>query len=153
MAGSTAHNAALGSNITVTLSCSDGSVRAQQFLSDMTDITITPKPIYSSKHGIGVDLPHRQMTMINYDVSVTGEMVGNIISFQAAAKASAASRGSRDTPTYTMGIDCDAGANGAWSLTLKRGTYSGGPMTIGGQNVPLTQKWDAEFQELDVSGG
>jgi len=149
MAGTTAHNAALGSNITVTLSCSDGGVKAQAFTTDMSEILITPTLTFNSKHPIGADLPHEQQIMEYYECVVRGEVTGNILAFQAAAKASAARRGSRATPTYTMGIDCDAGANGAWSLTLKQGTYRGGPMTIGQQNAAITQEWNGRFMELD----
>jgi len=150
MAGAIAHNAALGNNITVTLSCSDSSVKAQQFMSDMSEITITPTLTFNSKHPIGADLPHEQQTMEYYECIVRGEVTGNIIAFQAAAKSSAARRGSRATPTYTMGIDCDAGENGNWSLTLKQGTYRGGPMHIGQQNAAITQEVNLRFMELDV---
>ena len=146
-------DALLGQDCTVTVTCDDSSVETKAVTQDMSEVVITPSITSTQKHNVGADLKHEQQTDEEYTVELRGESVANYNSLHFAAAASAARRGNRTTPTYTVTVVANGGPKGAWTATVKFCRYQSGPLTITQNNAPVTTQCSFRGYELDFNLG
>jgi hypothetical protein len=148
-----AQDALLGQDCSVTVTCDDPNVHTGAVTQDVTEVIITPAITSTQKHNVGDDLRHEQQTDEEYTVELRGESVADYNSLHFAAMASAARRGNRTTPTYTITVVANGGPKGAWTVTVKFCRYQSGPLTITQNNAPVTTNVSWRGYELDFHPG
>lgn len=146
-------DALLGQDCRVTVTCDDPNVQTKAVTQDIAEVLITPSITSTQKHNVGEDLKHEQQTDEEYTVEMRGESVANYNSLHFAAMASAARRGNRTTPQYTITVVANGGPKGAFTATVKHCRYQTGPFTITQNNAPATANVGWRGYELLFDAG
>lgn len=148
-----AQDALLGQDCSVTVTCDDPDVHTSAVTQDVTEVIITPSVTTVQKHNVGDDLRHEQQTDEEYTVEIRGEAVSDYTSLHFAAAASAARRGNRTTPQYTVTVQANGGPKGRWTAEIKFCRYQAGPLTITQNNAPVTTNVSYRGYQLNVTPG